>query len=259
MRSWWLAPLCMSCLAVLRQPVRAYSSFADYTRPIEEGGGGGRLFTGTPADAYGCEVCHRGAQGAKLDVTGLPAQGYVPGKSYEITLKWPAATAHVALMTEFTDAHGEPAGITALPPYASWADGELCEDGGFPAADPCRPGVASGCCRDLAPDRDACSFEGERSVLWVLDCGSRFARVIWTAPPKAAGDVWFSSGMVTSNVKNDALGDGVTLVRRRLRAAGTAQQRSVASGGCQAATARTSSPSANAADRARPARVAAST
>jgi hypothetical protein len=34
----------------------AYSSFGDYARSIEEGGGGGKFFTGTPADGYTCDV-----------------------------------------------------------------------------------------------------------------------------------------------------------------------------------------------------------
>ena len=236
------AALCAAWLCTTPQPVRAYSSFADYMRPIEEGGGGGLLFTGTPADAYGCDVCHRGGQVAKLEVLGLPADGYVPGQSYAITFQWPATT-HVALMAEFTDTAGLPAGTTALAPYATWEEGELCENG-FPAADVCRPdATTSGCCRDVAPDRDACSFPGERSVFWVLDCRSKFARLTWTAPPAGAGDVWFSSDMVNSDLKNDALGDAATLVRRRLRPSGAPQAVTSAVGGCQAAAgARTRSP-----------------
>jgi hypothetical protein len=211
----------------------AYSSFADYTRPIQEGGGGGRLFSGTPADPYACEVCHRGAEGAPLQVIGLPEQGYVPGQNYEISLSWPAATPHTALMAEFTDLAGQPSGSSALAPYATWTAGELCAENGFPAADLCRPGAASGCCRDLEPTRDACSFPGERSVLWVLDCGSRAARMLWTAPNPPIGDVWFSSSMVTSNLENDALGDGVAQVRRRLRVAGSPAQLDSLGSGCQ--------------------------
>jgi hypothetical protein len=232
-----MAALMVTCLAAARQPARAYSSFADYVRPIEEGGGGGRLFSGTPADGYTCDVCHRGAESAKLDVAGLPPQGYVPGMSYEISFRWPATTPHVALMAEFTDATGAPTGVTALAPYATWQAGERCEDAdGFPAADVCRLGDSeSGCCRDLDPNRDACSFPGARSVLWVLDCGSRFARVVWTAPSANAGDVWFSTGFVASDVSHDALGDGVTLVRRRLRVSGSLLSVSAARSDCHAA------------------------
>ena len=190
----WLALLVTVMVAAPPSPARAYSSFGDYVRSIHEGGGGGRLFTGTPADGYGCKVCHRGAEGAPLEVFGLPQAGYVPGQSYEVTLRWPAETAHVALMAELTDITGKPAGSTALAPYASWQAGERCVDNGFPAADVCRQGGGGdGCCRDLDPNRDGCSFPGERAVLWVLDCGSRFARMVWTAPGPGAGDVWFST------------------------------------------------------------------
>ena len=221
-------------LAAYATPVAAYSSFADYVRPIEEGGGGGRMFSGTPADGHSCDVCHRGAQPAPLQVLGLPLEGYVPGQTYELSFAWPVTTPHVAIMAEFTDVAGAPAGITALAPYATWQPSEKCEDGDFPAADVCRVGGAeSGCCRDLDPSRDACSFPGERSVFWMLDCGSKSARLVWTAP--AGGDVWFSSGMVTSDVMNDARGDGSTLVRRRLRVAGTSPEVTSAVGGCAAA------------------------
>ena len=234
-RALLLVALCVAWLATIRQPVHAYSSFGDYVRTIEEGGGGGRLFTGTPADSYGCDVCHRGARGSELDVAGLPEDGYVPGMAYEILLQWPATTPHVALMAEVSDLSGQPAGLLALAPYDSWQPGELCEESGFPAADLCRAGGASaGCCRDLEPSRDACSFPGERSVLWLLDCGSRFARFRWTAPAVAVGDVWFSSSMVTSDLKNDSLGDGVTLKRQRLRALGDDLERTAALGDCRA-------------------------
>src|SRR5688572_27091626 len=112
----------------------AYSSFPDYLRTIEEGGGGGRLFTGSPADAHGCDVCHSGAPGAPLEVLGLPVDGYVPGQRYEVQFLWPASAPHVALMAEFTDLAGAPAGVTALVPYASWQLTERCEND-FPAAD----------------------------------------------------------------------------------------------------------------------------
>ena len=210
----------------------AYSSFPDYLRRIEEGGGGGRLFTGTPADAHGCDVCHRDVAGAPLEVLGLPVDGYVPGQSYEIQFRWPATAPHVALMAEFTNLAGAPAGLTALAPYATWQAPERCENG-FPAADVCRAGASGGCCRELDMARDACSFPGERSVLWVLDCGSKSARAIWTAPAASAGDVWFSSSMVTSNIMNDARGDGASSVRKRLRVAGSPPEVSAAVGTCQ--------------------------
>jgi hypothetical protein len=226
-----------SWCAAMPLHARAYSSFGDYTRSIQEGGGGGRLFSGTPADAYGCDVCHRGATGANLEVVGLPEPGYVPGQTYEISLVWPPETPHVAVMAELTDEAGMPSGVTSLAPYATWQEGERCAGSGFPAADVCRAGGAGdGCCRDLDPTRDACSFPNERSVLWVGDCESRFARVVWTAPAVPAGDVWFCAEMVTSNLQNDAVGDGVTSVRRRIRPAGAVPEAPlVVDNGCTAA------------------------
>jgi MYXO-CTERM domain-containing protein len=213
-------------------PARAYSSFADYLRPVQEGGGAGRLFTGTPADALGCDVCHRGAEGAPLEILGLPEDRYVPGQTYEIRFQWPATAEHVALMAEFTTDSGAPAGITALAPYATWQATEKCENE-FPAADVCRVGTeADGCCRDLEM-RDACNFPGQRSVFWVLDCGSKSARAVWTAPGPGAGDVWFGTSMVTSNIMNDARGDGATSVRKRLRPVGASEEVSAATGTCQ--------------------------
>jgi len=234
---------CTAVLGSLPTPAHAYSSFADYTRDIQEGGAGGHLFTGTPADGYRCDVCHRGRQGAPLDVQGLPVENYQPGQTYEITLRWPETALHTALMAELTDAAGRPTGITTMPPYATWEEGQRCEEGGFPAADICRLDPAgSGCCRDLEPTRDSCSFPGMRSVLWVLDCGSRFARMQWTAPDAAAGDVWFSTAMVTSDVQNNALGDGVTSLRRRIRPPGVDPNLAVGVGDCRALPGQRSAP-----------------
>jgi hypothetical protein len=232
------------CLASRPSSVRAYSSFSDYVRPIQEGGGGGRLFSGTPVDGYGCDVCHAGAEGAELEVFGLPEDGYVPGQSYEITLRWPENVPHVAVMAELSDMRGQPLGTTSLVPYAAWQQGEICEND-FPAGDLCRVGSGNdGCCRDLEPTRDACSLPGSRNVLWVLDCASRFARMIWTAPPANAGDAWFSAEMVTSNLQNDVAGDGVTSVVARIRPKGASDEVSAAVGECHAAAPKNASPTA---------------
>jgi hypothetical protein len=216
--------------------VHAYSSFADYARPIEEGGGGNKFFTGTPADGYTCDVCHTGAPAAKLDVIGLPVEGYVPGQTYQIGFQWPQspdAIPHFALMVELTDLNGAVAGTTALVPYAQWTDAEKCAQDAFPAADICRAGAEPGCCRDLDPTRDACAFPGERHMLWMLECGARAARFDWTAPAQAT-DIWFSASLLGSNTNNDAAGDGVTLVRYRLRPATGSAVRVGALGRCQA-------------------------
>jgi hypothetical protein len=228
----WL--LCV--LAVWPASAHAYSSFGDYARPVAEGGGGGKFFTGTPLDGYTCDVCHSGGAATKLEVVGLPTAGYVPGQSYQIAFQWPApaldAAPKSALMVELTDTIGAPAGTPALVPYVQWTEAEKCALDDFPAADICRAGAEPGCCRDLDPTRDGCSFPGERSMLWMLECGARSARFNWTAPVDGV-DVWFSASMVTSNAGNDAAGDGVTLVRQRLYPASGSTTRAGAVGSCQ--------------------------
>lgn len=214
----------------------AYSNFQDYVRSIDMGGGAGRLFTGSPNDGYGCDVCHRGAQGAELQILGLPTEGYVPGQSYEIAFQWPLAATDVALMAEFTDLAGGPAGITGMLPVAQWQPGEFCEDGTSPmvAADVCRAGsAADGCCiEDMNMPPDTCSFPGERSVFWVKDCRTDFARVVWTAP-SVPMDVWFSTEMVTSDLQFDVVGDGTTSMRVRLQPVGASSEVSSAVGDCR--------------------------
>lgn len=240
-------PWIMLALLLLAAPesARAYSSFADYARSVEEGGGGGKFFTGTPADGYTCDVCHTGGPPAKLDVIGLPTEGYLPGQTYQIAFQWPLpapdAIPHIALMVELTDDSGVPAGTPSLIPYAAWTEAEKCAQDAFPAADICRAGAEPGCCRELDPTRDACSFPGERSMLWMLECGARAARFAWTAPVQPV-DVWFSASVVSSSTGNDAAGDGVTLVRRLLRPSASAGTRSAAVGSCQLQPARETSP-----------------
>jgi len=234
-QSWlWLATLLP--LMAATQHAHAYSSFADYARPIEEGGGGGKFFSGTPADGYTCDVCHTGGAPAKLDVIGLPTAGYVPGQTYQIAFQWPMAARdtvpHVALMVELTDDDGVTAGTPSLVPYAQWTDAEKCAQDAFPAGDICRAGAEPGCCRELDPTRDACSFPEQRSFFWMLECGARAARFDWTAPTQPV-EVWFSASIVSSSAGNDAAGDGVTLVRQLLRPASAADTRTSAIGSCE--------------------------
>ena len=65
------------------------------------GGGGGRYFTGSPADGYGCSVCHTSKTPYSFPVVqyGVPMNGYVPGKAYQIRLTWPEATSQSAIAT----------------------------------------------------------------------------------------------------------------------------------------------------------------
>lgn len=270
----------------------AYSNFQAFVQEIEAGGGGGRLFTGTPADAFSCGTCHRGAEGVPLVVEGLPDGQFEPGASYDLVLRWPELADKVSVMAEFTDADGQPAGTLALRPFPQWERDETCLGDlppeaqadpsviGPPAADICKaapPGltccqpdpadptqccqpdpantdnpyaccvpdpndssrcrtpdaerVVCACCRVLDPSGASCVLGTERAVLHVPECGSRFSRVTWTAPATSV-EVWFSAGLVLSDDELDDLGDGVSVVKHRLRPSGSATTVTLADGGC---------------------------
>ncbi len=173
----------------------AFSSPLAYRDPPQEGGGGGRYFTGSPADGYGCDVCHEGAEGAPLQVTGLPLDGYQLGVSYEVTITWPIIE-HMGFLAEIADETRIGAGAIAMPRFDTMSLDELCsmEEGGFPASE---------IIRDEAE---------QRAFVSTVDCGARKTRFQWTAPMTRAGTVWFSAGFVVSNNDAAASGDGVTML-----------------------------------------------
>jgi MYXO-CTERM domain-containing protein len=209
-------------------PARAFSAPSAYMEGVDVGGGGGRWFTGSSADGYGCNVCHEGAPGAELAVAGLPLEGFVPGTAYEVTVTWPPLVPHVALVAEFTDEQRQGAGTLELPRF-----------------DPATP-IFERCSgeEDGVPSSDLFTADAGRQLVTVIDCGARMLRFKWTAPVVAPGTVWFNVGFVVSN--DDVLpgGDGVTLVAMPLPPAGTAlAARTVAQGSCSAARTAAAGPS----------------
>jgi hypothetical protein len=198
---------------------RAFSSPAAYMDGVDLGGGGGRWFTGSSADGYGCDVCHEGAPGPELAVVGLPLDGFVPGTPYEVVVTWPPLVQHVALVAEFTDEQRRGAGTLELPRFDPMTPPfERCsgEEEGFPSS-------------------EFFTADAGRQFVTVVDCGARMLRFKWTAPALVPGTVWFNLGFVASN--DDVLpgGDGVTLVGMPLPPSGTAlATRSVAQGSCSA-------------------------
>ena len=173
---------------------RAFSDPLTFTDDVGLGGGGGRYFTGSPADGYGCDVCHRGAPSPPLEILGLPLAGYRPGGAYEVRIEWPRSLEHIGLALEITDDAGLAAGSLELPPPEELADPERC----LPVED----GVAAG---DLDP------LEGGRTILNVSDCGAQRVRFLWTAPVESRGALRLSGGLVASNTQADAEGDGTTM------------------------------------------------
>jgi hypothetical protein len=210
----------VAVLAIAPPRAHAFSSPETYDLPAVEAGGGGRFFTGTPADGFGCDVCHEGGTPAPLQITGLPVGGYEPGASYEITIAWPLSIEHVAMLAEITDASSRKAGTITLPRPDSMTPDELCaaEEGGFP------PGWVYDT-EDMA-----------RAIVGNVDCGSKKLRFRWTAPISARSPLWFGAGLVHSNDDADASGDGVTQVRVPLLARrGSLGTYAVATSACSAA------------------------
>jgi hypothetical protein len=179
----------------------AFSDPYSYDAPIKDGGGGGRWFTGSPADGFGCDVCHGNVSGAYLDVEGLPSDaGYTPGQAYEVVLRWPAWADHIALVSEFVDESGRKAGDLALPLEETLTTEELCSE------------------QDLQdiPGGDLLESQSGRQFVAVIDCGARAVRMRWTAPSPAPGTIWWSGGLVVSDHQADLAGDLFVDMQRAL-------------------------------------------
>lgn len=183
----------VSCgLALPESRASAFSDpFSYYLSPLAAGGGG-RVFTGSPADSYTCKSCHSGGPAPKAKVDGLPLAGYRPGARYEIVVSWPGST-KISTALELTDARGKAAGTLALPPIDEIEAEEYCE----PAAD------------EMLAAQLNVTLPG-RQVINVPECGSKRVRFLWTAPATDVGQVWFAGSMVLSDGETDPYHDGVT-------------------------------------------------
>ena len=171
---------------------RAFSDPHSYELEVAEGGGGGRWFTGTPADGYGCDVCHDAPGSVPIEVSGLPLDGgYSAAQSYEIGVRWPHDLEHLALVLEVVDDAGMRAGALALPRFDASLPEERCTEEGA----------------EDTPASELIDSPGGRQFATVIDCGSRAVRMLWTAPATSTGRVWLSGGLVASDddasVKND--------------------------------------------------------
>lgn len=222
-------------------PLSAARAFSDPTYygkyPTEIwGGGGGRFFTGSPADGYDCSVCHTSTPtySFPLNVTSLPVDGYVAGKEYKVKVSWPIAAnserASIAqgnhpltLMTaELLAENGSSSGTLQLASEVLAVNGaDTCtpkpEDMGAPA--PLAASIyqtsKSGETVEITDRKKVCSTGGDeekRCVLALKQCipgpGASQLQFTWTAPPQWSGPIWFSAGFVSTynadGIPNDA-------------------------------------------------------
>jgi hypothetical protein len=204
----------------------AFSEPSSYLDAPLQGGGGGRWFTGSPADGYSCDVCHTGSPTQPqypLYAAGFPEDGYVPGQTYELQLRWPEFAAQdqlarqtkgadptsMGLVAEFVSESGIGSGVVEVPRKGA-ADTALCV---FP------PKGVSAQVHGVAPAAEStessrCDSKslGERCVLTVRACGAQEVRFRWTAPPQYQDVVWFSAGFVaTDRLSSNPEGDSVAL------------------------------------------------
>ena len=233
----------------LPRSAAAFSEPRSYFDDSANGGGGGRWFTGSPAEGYGCSVCHGGYAGQPLYVEGLPAGGYVPAQTYDVRLSWPeyAALAHairqtpgaeppsMGVVAELVAESGQGSGTIEIAAPRNAQPGELCE---VPA------GAAASQLYGVKPGRptveglarcEANALE-QRCLLAVLACGASELRFRWTAPAQWQGPIWFSAGFVATNrISGGPEADAVTEVTHVLRPAAPATKsyETELGGGCR--------------------------
>ena len=220
---------CAAALIGSAQHARAYSTPDAYAEQPALGGGGGRWFTGSPADGFGCTVCHAPASGQRhypLHVAGVPSDGYALGQRQEIVLGWsefatrwselrpdptvPAvpgqASPALGLVSELVAESGNGSGTIEIDTKAPGPE-ELCE---MTRANlkprlaarlyQLRPGRPPRPIRADASGILRCESRllGQRCVVAISSCGSKSLRFTWTAPPTWEGPIWLSAGFVAS-------------------------------------------------------------
>jgi len=194
--------------------VRAFSDAATFAAPVLEAGGGGRYYTGSLAEGYGCDTCHRGGSAPLVTIAGLPAR-YVPRATYELRVSWPRELEHAAAALELTDERGHGAGTLALPTSGNYVEDEVCEP------------------RDLEQlAAQLYAADRERTVAATPDCGASLLRVQWTAPEQSVGPVWLTGSVVRTNHDGNFTGDGARNFQRTIPAFGSSTPDIVTKGGC---------------------------
>lgn len=191
-----LAVCIMACSLGARE-ARAYSDPERFASAQDEGGGGGRYFTGSPRDGYNCGVCHEGGAVPIVAVRGLPENGYDPDETYELRINWRNGDSAHALHVEVTDPEGAGAGEL-----------KLVDDEEIPASGRCgsrADGESAGYTLDVE----------DRRVLGALACGA--SSLLFRFTPSDVPYLVFAGAVVRSDSSASADGDGVISLNRVLR------------------------------------------
>jgi hypothetical protein len=225
------------CLHVLAAPnsAWAFTDPAHFSKPTDVGGTEGRWFTGAPTDGYGCDVCHSGKPSEKLIVEGLPKDGYVTEKEYQIRIAWPEfaertrglyATApankipRASLVAEFVAESADDSGQIVQRALQYATKPELCQS--------TQRRLGSALYRQ-APGRETKSVSvcdgvnTTRCLVAVKACGSEEVRFTWFAPVGWQGTIWFSASFVaTEQMSITPLEDATTEITIPIPPAGNA-------------------------------------
>lgn len=190
--------LLLGLLVVAPGTARAFSDPELFAQPALRGGGGGRFFTGSPADGQACSVCHRGGVEPVVGVLGLPDEFDV-GAQYDVTVRWTQPeVAHGLQLELLTDATVSPR--VELPAPELLSSGARCES---------------------SAEGDPAVYVTEsagRTIVGVRDCGASELTFRFVAPD--ARRIAFAASVVRSNSSGTADGDGALDLRRVLYARG---------------------------------------
>ena len=175
-------------------PAHAYRNPERFAAPVDVGGGGGKYFTLSRAEGYGCAVCHSASTPVPVALYNLPTADHLPGQVYRITIDWPDDMPSVALNVEVTDARGASYGLLSAADPATLSAADLCA-----SSDVSEPGSAG---QTVQLDANG------RRVLLIAECGQAQASFDWIAPA-VRGDAYFSTSILFSNRDGKLAGDRV--------------------------------------------------
>jgi len=223
------ALIALAAWTIATGTARAFSSPDAYAEAPAAGGGGGRWFSGSPADGLGCSSCHSAAPGQRIFpfyVSGLPLAGYELAARQEIVLSWPEFAKRwtelrpnpmaaavpgqqapgVGLVAEMVAESGKASGTIEISTAAA-EPGQLCEQT-RPNLQPrlgvklyqVRPGVEPLLIKPDSTGFMRCEARqlGQRCIIALTSCGAQEIRFTWTAPATSEGPIWFSGGFVAT-------------------------------------------------------------
>lgn len=253
-------------LAAAPQVTHAYSTPAAFAEPPQNGGGGERYFTGSPAEGYDCSVCHEdNADQAHypIAVTGLPEGGYNLAERREVVISWAQFSAlrrqripdpttpmpadfdppAMGLLAEFVAESGKASGAVEI--VVDGAPDEARCERTRPNLEPkvatqlyqVRAGVAPIRIRPDSTGKLRCEANqlGQRCLVALDDCGAEQVRLIWQAPETWQGPIWFAASAVHTDAINGYFDrDATSAVALPVLPADSAQAgyQEVLTGGC---------------------------